>query len=252
MKNFTLTTIRKAGNAALKLFGKSFKVKYKNYQDVVTSADIASEKVLISAIRKAYPTHSILSEEAGKISSSSSYCWYLDPLDGTNNFFMGLPLWGVSMALYKENTPLAGASYFPLQNELYYAEKGKGAFLNGKRIRVSKKKDTRSSLLVFDDPRALDSFRTKEGDIKEFADKFFAVRVLGSACYTHALLAKGTIDACFHPKLKPGDFAAGKILIEEAGGRIEDVERNETQMERSVRFLATNGKLHAKIKRMLK
>lgn len=250
MKDFILTNIRKAGNKAHELFGKSFKVEYKNYHDVVTSADYASERIILSAIKRKFPSHSIWSEEAGEKKGNSPYCWHIDPVDGTNNFFMGLPIWGVSMALYKGNAPLAAASYFPLQDELYYAEKGKGAYLNGKRIRVSDKKELKKSLLLLDDSAAFDSFKKKS--ITELTSNFFAIRVMGSACYSHALLARGVADAVFHAHLKQGDFAAGVLLIEEAGGKAQDPKRKRVEIEKTSSLLATNGKIHIKIRKLLK
>ncbi len=235
--------------AAKALFGKNAKAEYKRYNDVVTEADFASEKIVADAIRKEFPTHGILSEEGDNKNATSDYCWYVDPVDGTNNFFMGIPLWGVSFALYKGNEGIAGVMYFPMLNELYYAEKGKGAYLNGKRIRVSGKKKTKEALFVLDDAAAFSQMGSENAS--EITKNFFATRVFGSACYTYGLVARGTASACFHAHLKPGDFAAGKIIIEEAGGKVEDLENREFDVRKTTKILASNKSLHGGIKKVL-
>ena len=140
MDTFIKKITKEAGKAVLKRFGKDgvHYSKSKHAYDVVTKADLLSEKIIISAIRKYYPTHSILSEEEGEINAGSDYRWIIDPIDGTMNFASSVPLFGVMVCLAHRNTVKLSAIYLPITDELFFAEAGKGAFLNGRRIHCSK------------------------------------------------------------------------------------------------------------------
>src|SRR3989338_11663830 len=140
MRNFIEHITRKAGNTALKYFKKSgLKCSHKkNIADVVTEADHASNKMLLTAIKKRFPTHGIISEETGEEQTSAEYVWIIDPLDGTRNFLTHTPLWGVMVGLARKKQMIAAAIYDPNHDELVYAERGKGAYLNGKRVHCSR------------------------------------------------------------------------------------------------------------------
>ncbi|MEM2963276.1 MAG: inositol monophosphatase [Candidatus Anstonellales archaeon] len=250
-EQFITDTLKRAGVIANRYCRKKLSVSYKSVQEVVTRADYESERIIAGMIKKSFPTHSIWSEEKIRIKRKSEYCWYIDPIDGTNNYFRSIPIWGISLALYKGAVPVAGGMLFPLENELYYAEANKGAYLNGKKLHVSKIRTLKDAVFVLDDISHLDAVKSSNESLSSFSKNFFQLRIFGAACYTYALLAKGAIDACFHQNLKPGDFAAGKLLVKEAGGLVEEVRREEIGMNKKTTILASNRKLHDKIRKFL-
>ncbi len=231
----------------MKRFRKRYSVRYKERDDVVTEADLASEKAITRFLLKKFPSHSINSEEAGKTANSSDYCWYLDPIDGTNNFFTGLPLFGVSVGLYKDKEPLAGALCFPTLNEVYWAEKGKGAYCNGKRIHVSKRSKLHEALVLLDDPYDIRVFKGKE----EVTKKIFHMRVAGAAIFSYAMVARGAADVCMHVWIKKHDVAAGALIVQEAGGMNTAFSGKKWSLD-SGSIICSNGLMHPKFLSLLK
>ena len=155
MKDFTINLAKEAGKILMNDFGRLKTIKKKGQNDFVTNADYESEKFIISKIQGKYPEHSILSEEKGEIKNDSDYEWYIDPLDGTTNFVHGLPMFGVSIGLAKKGESILGVIYLPFFNEMYVAEKGKGAYLNGKKIHVSDNSDVKNSLVNMSSTRVV-------------------------------------------------------------------------------------------------
>lgn len=254
--DFLKQTAKKAGNLILKGSKTHFKIIKKGEKDLVTQIDKASQQLIIKEIASAFPDHSIIAEESSfkKISlNSSKYIWLIDPLDGTTNFVHGLPLYSISIALFKTNSSdfdylngnlIAGIVYAPALNEIFHAEKGKGAFLNGKKIHVSKTKTVRNSLLVTGFP-----YNNKKINLPYFAlmlDKSQAVRRLGSAAIDLCWTAAGRFDGYWEFGLKPWDIAAGALIVKEAGGLVTDTSGNLLDLF-GADILATNKNIHKEI-----
>ena len=250
MKQLAIKAAKEAGRILLNNLGKVRAVKEKSLSNFVTNVDLAAEKKIFSVIRKKYPSFSILSEEAGFIDKNSDYKWVIDPLDGTHNYMHSLPIFGTSIALeYKDEVKL-GVIYLPMLNQLFVAEKGKGAFLNGKRIKVSGIKELKDSLLLFEGSLHL-HWEEKRKFLDKVNNKVFRVRISGAACFDLISLAQGSCDLHIGFATNPWDVAAGFLLIREAGGKITDFNGNAVDHYcRS--FVASNSKLHNKILELIK
>lgn len=212
--------------------------------NLVTEVDKKAEEIILSTIAKTFPDHAILSEEIGAIEKKSTYKWIIDPLDGTVNFAHGMPLCATSIAVEKDGEIIMGAIYHPFLNELFFAEKGKGAFMNDRKISVSSCSDLDTSYLVtgfpYDyivddiDPLQLFGNLVKRG---------IPVRRLGSAAIDLAWVACGRFDGFYEFKLNPWDVAAGYILVQEAGGKITNF-KGQNFDHYGKELLATNNNLH--------
>jgi len=216
------TLSKEVGQYQLKKFNKKLNITQKtSYLDLVSEVDKNSEEKIVSWIEENFPEHSILAEEGGSVDKDSHYKWVIDPLDGTTNYIHGFPLFSISIALMKKEEPILGVIYIPYLNELYSAIKGRGAFLNGERIRVNKKNSLKESLLVTGFP--YDLTEDKYNNITIFnrlLHKTRGVRRLGSAAYDLACIASGKLDGFWELKLSPWDVKAGIIIIKEAGGKV--------------------------------
>jgi myo-inositol-1(or 4)-monophosphatase len=234
-----------AGGSVLKEFlGGIFHVSYKGDLNLVTEADLASEKKVLSILERRFPEASVLAEEAGAIGGTGTARFIVDPLDGTTNFAHGYPVFAVSIG-YEENGQLtAGCVYDPTREELFTAERGRGAFLNGRRLRVSGTESLGEALLVTGFPY----------DLKEDVDKSLrlfrrfmgvsrAIRRDGSAALDLCHLAAGRFDGFWEEKLGPWDTAAGVVILEEAGGRATDFEGSRFHHSRPA-IVASNGRIH--------
>lgn len=242
----TLAEAVQAGAAQLThYFNGSFKISNKEgINNLVTEADHASEKAIIAVIQKAYPDHFILSEETGEIISNSEYKWIIDPIDGTVNFANGIPLCCVSIAVEKAGEIILGTVYNPLMNEMFVAEKGKGAKLNDKKISVSNKEKVSSSCLVTGFPYTyLDSPNGPLQVFEKLIRKGIPVRRLGSAAIDLCWVAAGRFDGFYEHSLQAWDSAAGFLIAEEAGGTVTDFEGNYYSPYQP-HILATNGHIH--------
>lgn len=189
--------------------------------DLVTEIDKLSEKKIIKKIKANFPEHSILAEEGGSVSNESPYTWIIDPLDGTNNYANGYPLYCVSIALEYKNEIILGVVFVPELDQLFWATKGKGSFLNGKRLKVSKKDDLDQSLVATGFP--YDKLTSKYNNMAHFQKMVMEARGIrrsGSAAFDLSSVAVGSIDGFWEFKLKPWDVAAAKIFIKEAGGKV--------------------------------
>ncbi len=243
------TTLFKATEAAAVVlrhyFQGEFKISNKEgVNNLVTEADHASEKVIIDAIRASFPDHFILSEEAGEIKMDSEYKWIIDPIDGTVNFANGIPICCVSIGVEKAGKMIMGTVYNPFINEYFFGEKGKGAFLNDKRIRVSTKENLLEACLVTGFPYSY--LEMENGPLDVFAKlirKGIPVRRLGSAAMDLCWVAAGRFDGFYEHKLQAWDSAAGFLMVEEAGGMITDFAGNYYSPYQP-HILATNGKIH--------
>ncbi len=234
---------REAGLLLAHYFERGIGYELKGEFDLVTEADRASEKLVVEHLRTHFPTHSILGEEGGLRESSGSYCWYVDPLDGTTNFAHGFPVFNVTLALEKDGELIAGVVYDPTRNEMFSAELGGGAFLNGRRIRVSKTPSIKTALLATGFP-----VHRRSGDFNlhffhEASMVCHGVRRPGAAATDLAYVASGRLDGFWEFGLKPWDMAAGLLLIREAGGRTTDMRGGQVSL-RGPHIAVSNGLIH--------
>ncbi|WBS05727.1 inositol monophosphatase family protein [Pseudoduganella sp. SL102] len=221
------TAVKAARRAAAVINRASFdldRVSFaeKNPNDFVTDVDRAAEEAVIEVLQKAYPSHAFLGEESGttgNVNDESEFVWIIDPLDGTTNFIHGFPQYAVSIALQQRGVITLGVVYDPVRNELFTAEKGAGAFLNDKRIRVRKLDRIAGALLGTGykngSPKALDEYLKMYGIM---AERCHGVRRAGSAALDLAYVASGRLDGYYEKSLQPWDIAAGTLLVTEAGG----------------------------------
>jgi myo-inositol-1(or 4)-monophosphatase len=246
MLKSTLIEATRAGAAEiLRFFNSDFKISNKEgVNNLVTEADHASEKAIFAVIHKHFPDHHILSEETGEIIQDSDYKWIIDPIDGTVNFAHGIPLNCVSIGIEHHGEVVMGAVYNPHINEFYFAEKGKGATLNDKPIRVSKETQTIKACLVTGFPYTYINIPNGPLEIFErFIRKGVPVRRLGSAAIDLCWVAAGRFDGFYEHKLEAWDSAAGYLMVEEAGGKVTDHQGNKFSVYQH-KILATNGKIH--------
>ncbi len=245
LKNVILSAARAGAAEILRFFNRDFTISNKEgINNLVTEADHASEKAIIGVIKEAFPDHHILSEEAGELVQDSVYKWIIDPIDGTVNFAHGIPLNCVSIAVEKDGDIVLGAVYNPHLEELFFAEKGKGAVLNDKPIRVSEETKAIRSCLVTGFPYTYINMPNGPLDIFErFVRKGVPVRRLGSAAIDLCWVAAGRFDGFYEHKLEPWDSAAGFLIVEEAGGKVTD-HAGHTFSVYQHKLLATNGKIH--------
>ncbi|MEM5791008.1 MAG: inositol monophosphatase family protein [Candidatus Aenigmatarchaeota archaeon] len=242
---------KKAGLLLLKDFKKVKEYSKRGHSKAIkTIYDRASENLIKKMISAKYPEHSILSEETGYVEKNPKYLWIVDPLDGTGNFVNGNPLFSVSIAFMENNKLRYGAIYFPISNEIFFAEKEKGAFLNGRRIKVSKINELEKSYLVTCEGVE----RNKKRKAKLYAtiiSKAIDIRKLGSGSLECAWVASGRAEAYLTFKVPPWDVAAGVLLVEEAGGKVSDFKGREWSL-RKCDFLASNSLIHEKVLKLIK
>ena len=224
MLNFAINTAREAGQILLEKFGRKINISLKGDINLVTEADLASEKLIIERVRSYYPKHSILAEESGKavVDNETTWKWIIDPLDGTTNFAHGYPCFAVTLALEHNGEIVIGVTFDPTRNELFAAEKGQGATLNNKPIRVSETGKLGNSLLVTGFPYNFKEKQDFARHLTNFLLNARGVRRDGSAAIDLAYVACGRYDGFWEEGLNPWDVAAGFLLIEEAGGKVSD------------------------------
>lgn len=211
--------------------------------DLVTEADRASEKLVVQRLRAAFPTHSIVAEEGGGQTGTSEYVWYVDPLDGTTNFAHGFPIFNVTLALERAGELIAGVVFDPTRNELFSAELGGGAWLNGNRIHVSSAKRLEDTLVATGFPSRKRHLNVNVHFYYQLAMLTHGVRRAGAAAIDLAYVACGRLDAFWEFGLNPWDMAAGILLVKEAGGACSGM-KGEPVSLRGPHLLADNGLVH--------
>ena len=219
----------KAGSYLKKNYGdiRRHEVEFKGAINLVTKHDRESQQIIYQLLKENFPHHSILSEEDLKVENEKELLWVIDPLDGTTNYAHSLPVFSVSIAFLQEGKPQVGVVYAPLLDEMFYAVKGNGAFLNGKRIAVSKEKDLGKSMLGTGFPYDLrESSRNNIDHFSKFLLKSRAIRRMGSAAIDLAYTAAGRFDGFWELKLFPWDIAAAMLMVQEAGGKVTDFAGN--------------------------
>src|SRR3989344_2602916 len=230
---------------------RRWRVRFKKNNELVTSLDDASERMILRVLKRRFPTHSYVAEESGKDQMGSDMVWYIDPLDGTSNYVMGNPLYGVSIALAMRGEVMLGVLYFPeLPQRMLWAEKEKGTWCDGKRIRVS---------TVANFPRAPHTFchGKRPGDLRKtfalyrsFLPRHIRLRHFGSAAYELAQVALGNTDSYLSVGISPWDIAAGVCIVREAGGTVTDGKGGKWHLGIPT-MAASNGKVHGALIRSL-
>ena len=234
---------REAGALLVRYFERRVVVEYKGDFDVVTEADRASESLIVDRLRARFPSHSIVAEEGSGVQNSSDFVWYVDPLDGTTNFAHGFPMFAVTLGLEHAGQLAAGVVYDPLREEFFSAETGQGAYLNNRRLHVSRVNRMAESLLATGFPS-----RHRHADVNVYfyhqaAMLAHGVRRAGSAALDLCYVASGRLDGFWEFRLSPWDVAAGLLLVREAGGRYTDMRGAEHRI-RGPELAATNGLIH--------
>lgn len=241
-----LEIAEEAGTLLLTYFARGLGYELKSEFDLITEADRRSEELIVERLQGSYPNHSIVAEEGAGQQLNSEFCWYVDPLDGTTNFAHGFPVFCVSLALEQNGQLLVGVIHDPLRRETFWCQRGQGAFLNGRPIRVSKVSKLERALLATGFPS-----RKRHRDINvyfyhQLSMLSHGVRRAGSAALDLAYVACGRLDAFWEFGLNPWDVAAGVLLIQEAGGCVTDLHGQPLNL-RGPHILADNGLLHAEI-----
>lgn len=251
ISNFIIKLVKEAGEILLKNFELIKEIKYKNsgsykeYAQPVSNIDIVAEERIIELISQKYSNHSIVGEEIGNINKESDYTWIIDSLDGTMQYIRGLPYFSTSIALACQNEIIFGTVYNPLLNELFYAEKNIGAFLNGKRIKVSQTSELENALIS---SSAYGSYKIagEENTFLKLLSSIKNIRIYGSPALDLCYVARGRFDARIFSSTEPCDHSAGCLIVEEAGGKVTDWEGNPWSIY-SKSLIATNRILHEKI-----
>ena len=245
----------KASRSLIRDFGEieNLQVSSKGPGDFVSAADKRTEKIIIDELQKAHPDYGILSEEEGVINKENqSNKWIIDPIDGTMNFLNGIPQFAISIAYEENNEIKCGIIFDPIKNEMFYAEKGKGAYLNNSRIRVSNKRKLKDSLLVTGGPKY--SSEIKKEIFNEFIkvsnNVLLPIRKFGSAALDIAYVACGRFDGYWQRELKYWDIAAGIVILREAGGLLDFFEADKNAPLKK-NILASNSKIHEDLRDLI-
>ncbi|OGS19993.1 MAG: hypothetical protein A2252_01730 [Elusimicrobia bacterium RIFOXYA2_FULL_39_19] len=247
-----------AGKILLKYYRKGIDINYKGTGNPVTTADKESEQLVINLIRKNFPTHGIISEETNYAnqnikSLAKNYTWIIDPLDGTVNYIHGLNIFAVSIGVVdSKGESLLGIIYNPVTKEMYYGEKGRGSYLNGKKLSVSKLTALNESLFV----TGLPYYVRKDPErllrnLVNFVVKTEGIRRLGSAALDMAYTAKGSFEGFWEEGLHSWDVAAGIVIVNEAGGKVTDYEGGSDYLF-GRKIVVTNSKIHNQVLKVLK
>jgi myo-inositol-1(or 4)-monophosphatase len=254
--NFAIQTARDAGAILADRLGRALQVSNKGEIDLVTEADLASEKLIIERIKSHYPRHAILAEESGATDGieltpgKSEWKWIIDPLDGTTNYAHGYPCFCVSIALERNGAIEVGVIYDPTRDEMFAAERGQGATLNSRRLRVSTVAELNDAMLCTGFPYNVRERPNFARDFSNFTMEAQAVRRDGSAAIDLAYIACGRFDGFWEDGLNAWDVAAGVLLIEEAGGRVTDFTGGALNIY-TPKVLASNGLVHNAMMRVL-
>ena len=246
---------RKAARGLNRDFGElaELQVSRKGAADYVSAADIKAEQVLFEALSKARPGYGFLGEERGLIEGTDkSHTWIVDPLDGTTNFLHAIPHFAINIALQREGVVVAAVTYNPITNELFWAEKGKGCFVNDKRLRVAARKHLDEAVLATGIPFLGHGQHAKFlKELHQISQRVAGVRRFGAAALDLAFVAAGRFDGFWERDLKPWDLAAGLLLVSEAGGKVTDLDGGEDVLGTGA-VLASNLELHPLVLEKLK
>lgn len=248
---FLTTIAQRVGEVQLRYFDKledaHIQHKDERYRDLLTVADSESERVIIDAIHERFPSHGILGEETGDDLRDGEYVWIIDPVDGTTNFARSFPFFAASVGCWHKGEPVLALVEAPYLRERFTAEKGEGAWLNGKRLRVSNTPDIARSILATG--FAYVRYEVARNNVDNFSRlvlKCHDIRRPGAASLDLAYVAAGRFDGYWEPFLKPWDAAAGCLLVTEAGGKVTDFAGGDDWLF-GANIIATNGHIHAEL-----
>ena len=237
---------QQAGQVILKNYLAKHDITFKGHRDIVTEADTAAQAVVINLIRERFPDHVIISEERENDavgSEAGGYTWVVDPLDGTTNYARRVPVFSVSIGVLKGGEPLVGVVHDPLRDQIFVAERGKGAMVDGEPMRASRVERFDHTVVGLDWTRNNAGREQMLNCLREVAPRCGTIRVLGSAALGLTYVAAGWLDVYFHLSLQPWDTAAAMLLIAEAGGRCTTL-TGEPYHVGSPGCVATNGLVH--------
>jgi myo-inositol-1(or 4)-monophosphatase len=254
MLNFAIQTAREAGQVLADKFGRALQVSNKGDIDLVTEADLAAERLIVERIRSYHPRHAILTEEAGNVKEAggpdAEYKWIIDPLDGTTNYAHGYPVFCVSVALEHEGRVVVGVVYDPTRDELFAAERGGGATLNGRRMRASETDELNRALVCTGFPYDVRERGDFARHFRQFIMRAQSVRRDGAAALDLSYVAAGRFEGFYEEGLRPWDVAAGVLLVEEAGGRVTHYDGSPFNIY-ATHIAASNGLVHDEMLRIL-
>jgi myo-inositol-1(or 4)-monophosphatase len=245
-----IAAARKAGRSLGRDFGEveQLQVSVKGPGNFVTAADHKAEDIIYKELSKARPGYCFLMEERGEVMGpDTSHRWIVDPLDGTTNFLHGIPMFAISIGLEREGQMVAGVIYNPVMDELYTAEKGKGAYLNDRRrLRVAARKELADSIIATGSPNRGDSGTAQEewlAEARKVVRVTSGIRRVGAACLDLAWVASGRFDGYWERDIAPWDMAAGLLMVREAGGIVTDLDGGPDMLDKG-NVLAANGNIH--------
>lgn len=254
-------SLKKGGEVLLKYFGNITEISVKqNQSNIVTAADLESEKCIVEIIKQAHPEHNIIGEETGFYDNNSEFTWIVDPLDGTSNFGAGIPWFGVLVALLKNDKPILSGCFLPVQNELYLAEKGKGATMNGKPIKVNSEEHLKNVLIVYSLDFSEDFHKTKQetkiiSKLVQNVRNLRATNSLVDFCY----VASGRLGGALNQTTCIWDVAAPYLLIHEAGGIATDIAGHDLDFKltaanylRNFTIIGSTPSLHPKLLKIVR
>jgi myo-inositol-1(or 4)-monophosphatase len=252
IKQQAIKITRQAGNLLLSEYkkGRINHLHFKSKHEIATAADLISEKIILKALNKLTPDYRIISEEKGDSHKKSDWLWLVDPLDGTTNFYMGNPLFAVQIALVYKNEPQLSLIFAPAINEFYSAEKGKGSYLNNKKIKVSKNK-LNHALLTYCHGNGKSDLEATFKIYKHYKTTGFDIRQIGSAALEFGWVAKGRTDCYISPNARLWDIVPGSLLVQEAGGKVYDFKGNPWNLKSKTAF-ASNDVIDQPILKFLK
>jgi myo-inositol-1(or 4)-monophosphatase len=237
---------REAGTILREGFDRPKTISYKGEVDLVTESDRRSEQLVVARLQRRFPDHGIVAEEGGGAEAVATHCWHVDPLDGTTNFAHGYPCFAVSIGLAERGVPIAGAVFNPVSNELFAAARGRGAYRNDNRIRVSPVEKLATSLVATGFPTHQRKRSSNINYYWQFTLRSHGVRRDGAAALDLCSVACGRFDAFWEFGLKSWDTAAGIVIVEEAGGRVTDLAGQPYRLG-GPSILASNERIHKEV-----
>ena len=249
-KQVAIEAVKDAGKTLIDNLNKVKTCSFKAKSDIVTEIDIKAEKLIISKIKKNFPDHSIHSEEEGLIDNKSSFLWVIDPVDGTMNYYHAASPFIVAVCLVENNIPLISAIYNPVRDQLYFAERGKGATLNNRKIKVNNNFELKNSVVMTHISSKKDARVRTIIALDSIFNKTLHMRMFGSGLAAMTYVASGKFDVFFNISTHPWDILPGALIVEEAGGVVTDIQGKKINAD-SKSVLATNGKVHADMLKLL-
>ncbi|REJ71811.1 MAG: inositol monophosphatase [Planctomycetota bacterium] len=244
--NVARQAARAGGDVLSRCFGRGASVRSKSASvDLVTDADVDAEKAIVDVIRRACPDHAVLAEESLAETSEAEHLWIVDPLDGTTNYAHGIPHFAVSVAFYRQGVPECGVVWNPIRDDLFEAQRGAGALRNGESVQVASNTQLDEALVgvgfYYDRGAMMEATLAAVADL--FRQNIHGIRRFGTASLDLCHVGSGYYGAFFEYELSPWDFAAGRLFVEEAGGKVSTCAGEPLPVEKT-HLLATNGALH--------